>query len=36
MLVRLQAARKIAHAHDGDIEMEPTREGSRFTLTVPR
>jgi hypothetical protein len=36
MLVRLQAARKIARAHNGDIEMDPTGEGSRFTLTVPR
>ena len=34
MLVRLQAARKVARAHHGDIEMESTDEGSRFALTV--
>jgi ParB-like chromosome segregation protein Spo0J len=32
MLVRLQAARKVARAHNGDIEMETAGEGSRFTL----
>jgi ParB family chromosome partitioning protein len=34
MLVRLQAARKVARAHHGDIEMESGDEGSRFTLAV--
>jgi ParB/RepB/Spo0J family partition protein len=35
VLSRLQAARKIAHAHGGDIEMEVSDEGSTFTLSIP-
>jgi hypothetical protein len=35
VLSRLQAARKIAHAHGGDVEMETSDEGSTFTLTIP-
>jgi len=35
VLSRLQAARKIAHAHGGDVEMEASDEGSTFTLSIP-
>ena len=35
LLSRLQAARKIAHAHGGDIRMEPVEVGSAFVLTMP-
>ena len=35
VLSRLQAARKIAHAHGGDVEMEASGEGSTFALSIP-
>ena len=35
LLSRLLAARKIAHAHGGDIRMEPVDVGSAFVLTMP-
>jgi signal transduction histidine kinase len=34
-LTRLQVARKIAHAHGGDIEVEGTAGSTSFTLSLP-
>ena len=34
-LVRLQMARKIAHAHAGDLDLHAIPDGTAFRLTLP-
>ena len=34
-LIRLQAARKIAQAHGGDLEVSAIDRGTAFLLTIP-